>query len=144
MSQEELDALLIEWQKRLRLQDWNVKIEVVPRSRIEGANGECNYFADKKVATILIADACGQHYLSYVDDDHPEDVESTIVHELLHLHVDALMEADSPKTIKRAEEQLIHLLTSAILTLKRGNGHTIEQAMQEELPEPVKKRRVEA
>lgn len=73
-----------EWQKRLRLQDWIVKAGIY-RARdmdLNECQGECVWHTKTKLATIRLIDPV----------DYPEgliedqDMEKTLVHELLHLH----------------------------------------------------------
>jgi len=83
VTQDELEALCATWQRRLRLQDWRVKIRFA-RSLELGADtqGDCDWSLTKKMAAIRIL----------VPGDYPpdasfsQDIEQTVVHELLHLH----------------------------------------------------------
>src|SRR3990167_913265 len=87
-SNEELETACTEWQKRLRLQDWIVKPKLF-RGRdmkMEGCQGECEFQLKNKTAAIRILDA-----VDYSEDYIIEqDMDKTLVHELLHLHFAAL------------------------------------------------------
>jgi hypothetical protein len=114
-SQRQLDAWLREWRKALRLQDWNVKIECKREKDMEFAacHGLCNYSTSLKNATITIRDS-----LDFKDGGGwPEDVEATVVHELLHLHF-------APIHISKGlgntlQEQAIEVLAQCLVALKR-------------------------
>jgi hypothetical protein len=116
MDEITLTELCTIWQKRLRLQDWNVKVSTC-RERdmcIEGTQGSCNYSHQLKAALIQILDP----------SDYPpesitaQDIEVTLVHELLHLHFAALEpERDSPQHV--ALEQAIDLTAYALVAAYR-------------------------
>lgn len=121
LSEESLEELLYErceyWKKILRLQDWNVSIEV--RRKHEMADPNCigciRIFDEGKDAKI--------HLLSPVDlvtveegfIDHEElNYDITLVHELLHLHFQAFAEDDT--TYKgMCQEQVINILSRALV-----------------------------
>ena len=113
-TQDQLQQKLLEWQKRLRLQDWIISIKLV-RERdmdLEGVQGEVFWVIEKKMATIKILDP-----IDYPPDNmEPQDMENTLVHELLHLHFAAL-KYDGDNHI--AEEQVIESIASGILTAYR-------------------------
>jgi hypothetical protein len=115
-SQPLLEAFCREWQRRLRVQDWQVSIYFVRGSDIQGKAGQCYSQFSKKQAVIRLtelADADGW--------DYPYDIEKTIVHELLHL-VMAGIDPESKKTGLELdmEEQAVDTLATALIALKRG------------------------
>lgn len=118
MSQEELQKLCAIWQRRLRLQDWQVKL-VVERFWDHQKDDElsfarCHWFLHKKQARISMLDP-GDFDPS--DFEH-EPVEKSLVHELVHLHLAELtepLEKDTPQW--RAMEQAVHALASALYDL---------------------------
>ena len=80
MTIQRMGRLLVEWQRLLRLQDWDIKVEFVHHHSLgRGGFGEVNWTLEKKTATINMV--------------HPEELskhleynpEKTLVHELLHL-----------------------------------------------------------
>lgn len=83
-SDANLRIWLYKWQSILRLQDWDVKIEFARSFEMETVRraGEVSYVCEKKTAVIKIL----------VPQDYPtdirwkQDIEQTVVHELLHLH----------------------------------------------------------
>lgn len=89
LTQAQAEELIREWQETLRLQDWNVSIEIVRRYQMpddeSSSSGYCSRLPDMKVATILLLDP--------IDFKRPEfpgamidDMENTLVHELLHVY----------------------------------------------------------
>lgn len=123
-NDEELKSACEEWQKRLRLQDWVVKCKISRNKDVAtNSQGHCNWVIQKKMATILILDP-----LDYPEDTmHPQDMEQTLVHELLHLHFAPFDdESDTPKEV--AIEQAIDCIAYGMVQLHREK---IPQAKQE-------------
>ena len=89
---KQLASLGRRWQRRLRLADWRVSFAFadLPADTL----GEVESDPDTREATVSIARKC-------------EDVEGTVVHELLHLHFDT-----RPGT---AQEQAINAVADALL-----------------------------
>ena len=116
MSDYNTQELCAEWQKLLRLQDWQVQINMVRAVGMhrEGSGGEVNWHVATKAAVISITDPI----------DYPEnaicplDIERTIVHELLHLHFVPFV-ADDGTPEDESQEQVIHILSEALVKIKR-------------------------
>ncbi len=118
LTQDQAEALLKEWQKILRLQDWDVVVGI-RRARdmsLGESAAEVHWKKEKKLAII--------HLLDPTDYDNAcfsQDHEVSIVHELLHLHmVGFAAEDDTPEDT--AQEQAIHAISMALVELKR-RGH---------------------
>ena len=81
-NQEQLEVLLDEWSKRLRLQDWDISIGIYRATDFynEGV-GENTYNISSAKSTIRIIDP----YDYPKNTQFPQDMETTLVHELLHL-----------------------------------------------------------
>lgn len=115
MTQEELEARCAGWQKRLRLQDWKVKLE---RKRyVEMSNeaiGRCEMMDTYKEATISVVPP----------EDFPEDWddyrdwEHTLVHELLEIHF-GRFKPKSGKSEHEDAEIAINLIAAALVALER-------------------------
>lgn len=123
-NDDELRAACEEWQKRLRLQDWVVKCRIARNKEgLEKVQGNCTWVLTKKMATILVLDP-----LDYPDDTmHPQDMEQTLVHELLHLHFCPFDdESNTPKEI--AIEQAVDCIAFALVNTHR---ESIPQAKKE-------------
>ena len=123
LSQRKLDDLRREWQNRLKLRDWKIKIQIVDLALLKDLTktdwpvGGCETFPEAKEARIYIL-----RQEDWGDDtrERAANVEDTIVHELLHIHF-APFEASEPGMMLH-QEQAIEALTAAFLSLKRGTG----------------------
>lgn len=114
MTQKQLTALGVEWQKRLRLQDWEVAYEFCREAEIK-ADGETQYNKSLKCARIRIASEASR--LGTCGDLQPYDAEQCLVHELLHLqwaHLPGDMASCDPT------EAAIDLTAWALVRAKRG------------------------
>jgi hypothetical protein len=81
------------WQKRLRLDDWTLSLQVVRQSEIDpNAWGASQWDARAKTATIQVLDPRDYNLKG---TDLRLDMECTIVHELVHIQVSPLV---SPST----------------------------------------------
>lgn len=116
-TQTELESLLAEWQKRLRLRDWTVRIKRVRVHEISipGTDGTCTWGLETKRAIVEILDPIDYPPSRFGYD---QDVEKTIVHELLHLHFAPFATQDGgPFDV--AQEQAIDLIAGALVDAKR-------------------------
>lgn len=115
MTQDELVTLCAEWQKRLRLQDWIVKPRIARKfDFVDRAQGQCNWTIETKIATILILDP-----IDYPRDTlFEQDLEQTLVHELLHLHLAGVLEEDN-RANEITIEQAIDCTAMALVQLRR-------------------------
>lgn len=132
MDQQQLEAVMSEWQKRLRLQDWRLKIRM-SRARdmsFQPAAAEIRWDKFMKTATISITDP-----LDWDENMHgPRDIEQDIIHELIHL-LYLPFDDTKPNTPEWvALEQSINMLTDALIGLKReseGAAHGTEKEPDE-------------
>jgi hypothetical protein len=115
MTEQELTSLCAEWQKTLRLQDWKILVQIKRTHDMpEGLEGCIETTRTKKDAVIRILDPA----------DYPpkaawvQDMEATLVHELLHLHFPEVDENEYHTWV----EQGIELTARALVDLKRKAG----------------------
>lgn len=105
----DLELLLAELKRELRLQDWRVDIAYVP-NLTNGAgypvHGLCSHLVDAKVASIQIRDP------ETPATQSDPSVEETLVHELVHLHFAPFSGSSSAEIA--AEEQAVWALTEAL------------------------------
>ncbi len=75
LSLEDLDLLLRQWQKKLKMEDWKLSVKIVEFYRKNNFRQSGDFEADteKKEATILMT-----------NDPWRGDEEYTLVHEMLH------------------------------------------------------------
>lgn len=98
------------WQERLQLQDWKVTVlPVHPSNLRQRTLGNIHWDMDKKTAVIRVMDAA--------DYQMPlratlNDIEFTIVHELIHLELASLPRSEASRS---QEEYAINHLADALL-----------------------------
>lgn len=115
MTEQELQELCRLWQKRLRLQDWDVTVKVARQRDMDTDSlAECGHQIRKRTAEITLLDP-----IDYPPGEpQPQDHEVDLVHELLHLHFAPFRAEDgSPEQI--AQEQAIHAISKALVQLAR-------------------------
>lgn len=115
VNQDRAEELLADWQKTIRLQDWEIVVDI--RRARDMASGECqaevHWTKEKKTAIIHLLDP-----VDYDNDYFAQDHEVSMVHELLHLHM--VMFATEDGTLEDvAQEQAIHAIATALVELKR-------------------------
>jgi hypothetical protein len=127
LAKKKVDLVVIcrEWQKILRLEDWEIHISTCKYHELTDTDrfAEVVYSIPKKRAIIRILDP---------DDWDPQDpdfdttvadpvrkVEFSVIHELIHLHFAPIGEAaeENIHTV-HAREQAINMMTSALVNLK--------------------------
>jgi hypothetical protein len=119
MTESELQELCSEWQKRLKLQNWNIICKFVRHNEI-GADtiAEAHYRLNLETAVLKVLDQ--DDYLRVWDRDFPQDIEESVVHELLHLELATLApEGGYYGTQEIIQEQTIDRLARVLVALKR-------------------------
>lgn len=114
LTPEQLQERLAYWQKVLRLQDWNIYARIVRGYEMENPNAmaHINVVYCNKSAIIRIMDP-----IDYEPDIvTPQDMEQSLVHELLHIHLWALNDDDTHNEM----EQAIEAMSMALVQLERG------------------------
>jgi hypothetical protein len=102
------------WQKRLALQDWKVSVSMVHRTSLrERTLGSIRWDPDKKTAVIHVMDAA-DYQTSFRDTVN--DMEFTVVHELIHLEMVPLPRSEASHS---EEEHVINHLADALLQFDR-------------------------
>ena len=116
MKDEKAQALLKEWQKRLGLQEWRIKLK--PNCTIEDMDGEecCGLTAWQEVNQTAMIRIISEKY--YGERVVPFDFEKTLVHELLHLKTCLLTDVED-ETTARVGHMLIDSLARALVDAKR-------------------------
>lgn len=110
------NALLREWQNRLGLQEWRLKLypNCKPEDMaIEDVDGATTWTESTKTARIDILDP-----KYYGDRIVPFDFEKTLVHELLHLKL-SLVSVKVDELQERVVHQIIDDLARAFVDAKR-------------------------
>jgi|SRR6185312_5626639 len=106
------------WQKRLNLEDWNVSVSVVRATDLKPKTlGNIHWDTEKKTAVI--------HVLDPADYQMPfremlDDMEFTVVHELIHLELaPVLSQYSRNEASRREEEHAVNHMADALLKLER-------------------------
>jgi hypothetical protein len=113
-TQSFLNQKLWLWQKRLKLQDWTIAVKLAPLSHLRPRTlGNINWDRKQKSAVISVMSPAdyklrGQAML--------DDMEMTVVHELVHLHLSGLPRSEDTKKV---EEQAVNMLADALIRLDR-------------------------
>lgn len=126
-TQEQLDEALLEWQKTLRLQDWQIRARLV-RGRdmfTEESAASVRWTFPKKMATIQLLDPADYE----PNIEFPQDHEISLVHELLHLHYAGFDETENGSVEHALLEQSIEAISTALVALKRGGGTYKEETV---------------
>jgi hypothetical protein len=103
------------WQKRLHLDEWTIETRVVRKSELKPETlGNLKWNLAKHTAVIRV--------LSPLDYDMPaadvpEDMEYTVVHEMIHLQL-AVLPRDP--NAKETEEQVVNRIADALMALDKG------------------------
>ena len=117
-TQQELETACREWQKRLRLDAWDVRVGIARERDLEGGgrSGEVSYSIEAGKAVIRLLDPT-----DYPDLDFPQDMEITLVHELLHLKF-AVFTPQEDTLAHRLFEQTVESMANLLVSLKRGKA----------------------
>src|SRR5260370_18575420 len=107
------------WQRRLNLQDWDISIVIARATELKPRTlGNIHWDTNKKTAIIRVLDPA--------DYELPpaamfEDMEFTVVHELIHLELTPLLSEFSPNEANPADEDhTLNQMADALLKLNRG------------------------
>src|SRR5690242_11080596 len=114
MSEPYVVERLAIWQQRLKLEDWKISIAMAHPSDLKPKTlGNIHWDADKKSATIRVLDASDYHLGCR---DMLDDMEFTVVHELIHLELSSLPRSEASR---RDEEYAVNQIADALLALDR-------------------------
>ncbi|HKE25058.1 MAG TPA: hypothetical protein VKB88_22010 [Bryobacteraceae bacterium] len=107
------------WQKRLNLEDWKISVEVARASELKARTlGNIHWDTDKKTAVIHVLDPA-DYKMPFADV--LQDIEFTVVHELIHLELaPVLAPMQRNDANRREEEHAVNHMTDALLHLDRG------------------------
>jgi hypothetical protein len=107
------------WQQRLNLQDWAVSVAVVHSNELKPKTlGNIHWDTDKKTAVIRVLDPA-EYQMPF--NDMLDDMEFTVVHELIHLELAPVLSSLSRNDANRREEEhAVNHMAEALLKLQRG------------------------
>lgn len=108
------DERLAVWRKYLKLEDWQISVVMTRRSDLKPkTRGHIRWDKGKKSAVIYVLDA-SDYQLPLLE--MLDDMEFTIVHELVHLELASLPRSEASRS---SEEHAVNRLTEALLMLDR-------------------------
>ena len=107
------------WQKRLNLQSWDIAVVVARASELKPKTlGNIRWDREKKTAILRVLDPA-DYTLPF--DAMLQDIEFTVVHELIHLEmVPVLSDLQRTDANRVEEEHAVNHMADALLTLARG------------------------
>ncbi|MEW6769959.1 MAG: hypothetical protein AB1330_01015 [Bacillota bacterium] len=88
MSEDELSSLCSEWQEILGLQHWAISVSVNRAPDFEStppSTGRVKWQLDRLLAHIQVLSSLDYNMSSAAEIGLPQDMEQTLVHELVHL-----------------------------------------------------------
>jgi hypothetical protein len=100
------------WQKRMNLADWTITPKLVRKSALAPKTlGGIRWDRGTLTATI---DVLSPHDYNVPEQAMLDDMEFTIVHELVHLHLSRLPRSEESRT---AEERVVNEIAEALIKL---------------------------
>lgn len=107
------------WQQRLNLQEWTITVVIARASELKPKTlGNIHWDLPKKTAVIRVLDPADYH-LPY--QDMLQDMEFTVVHELIHLELaPVLSDLQRSEANRREEEHSVNHVADALLKLDRS------------------------
>lgn len=113
VTEEQTQDWLKLWQKRLRLEDWKIDVKIVRIWDLEqGTLGHIDWSSTHHTALIKVLNPADYEL---PPDKIPADMELSIVHELVHLHLSVLPLNKSSRTV---EEQVVSMIADALVNLE--------------------------
>jgi len=123
VSETQIEVWVKSWQKRLRLDDWKIETRMVRSTDLKPDTlGNLKWNNTTRTAVIKV--------LSPVDYEIPlgdirEDIEYTVVHELIHLQLSVLPRDLSKKDV---EEDVVNRMADALMSLDKGTSFRARSA----------------
>jgi hypothetical protein len=113
-AQKHVTERLAYWQHRLKLEDWRISVAPARQSQLKPKTlGAIRWDKDKKTAEIWFLDPA-DYQLPY--SEMLDDMELTIVHELVHLELASLPRSQASRS---SEEHAVNGISDALLALDR-------------------------
>jgi hypothetical protein len=114
------------WQKRLSLQDWNISLLVSRATELKPKTlGNIHWDTEKKTAVIRVLDPA-DYKLPF--SEMLQDLEFTVVHELIHLELSPVLSPlQRNDANRREEEHAVNHMAEALLKLDRQNRALTQQ-----------------
>jgi hypothetical protein len=129
VSEVQVESWIQSWQHRLHLDEWRINVRMVRATELKPDTlgnlkwNITNHTADIKVLSPIdyeIAPA-----------DIPEDIEYTVVHELVHLQLSVLPRDMGKKDV---EENVVNRISDALMSLDKGDSFRARSAPSPRIP----------
>lgn len=105
------------WQRRLRLDDWKIETRIVRSSELKPDTlGNLKWNGVSRTAVIKVLDPADYEIPAA---EISEDIEYTVVHELVHLQLSVLPRDMGRKDV---EEQVVNKISDALMQLEKGDA----------------------
>lgn len=117
LTLEELKTCMEYWQRALRMQDWKIELQIVPRKDFidDQRTASSSWWQRCKDGEIKVLSETSYKSEAFID---PQDMEVSLVHELLHGQLDRL-DIEAAGLRRDALEQAITLTAQALVKLRR-------------------------
>ncbi len=117
VTEEQVSGWTRLWQKRLHLEDWKIDVRIVRHSDLRPDTlGNLKWSTLSRTASIKVLNPLDYEIPA---QDVAEDMEYTVLHELVHLQLSVL-----PRDLNRkdVEEQVVNKMADALMQLERGDS----------------------
>ena len=129
MTQDELDRLLRDWQVILGLRDWTIVAKRVHHNKMGPTHDGENEINDEQMwanISIGIRD-------EYDGEWHIESEEKSLVHELLHCHLNTVDKFKAGSLQAVMMERAINHIARALVNIRRGKYAAINPQAEGEI-----------
>lgn len=110
-----VDSRLAFWQKQLQLSEWNISIVMTRRGDLKAKTlGGIRWDKGKKTAVMAVMDVADYNLPCA---EMLDDMEFTIVHELVHLELASLPRSEASRS---GEEHAVNRIAEALLDVHKG------------------------
>ena len=102
------------WQQRMNLTDWKIRVDLARMDQLEPRTlGSVHWDTQSRTAEISVL---APEFYNLAFEPMLDDMEVTIVHELVHIKLASLPHTDASRPV---EEHAVHDITAALLQLVR-------------------------
>lgn len=110
-----IETVFREWQRELRLQDWNLQYGLRSAIEMGSDHGAVKVHAHKQCAFIRLRES-GEGLPA--DELEPYDPEIAMVHEMLHCRLHAFM-SECGTFENDVQEQAVHVISTVLVAMKK-------------------------
>lgn len=120
LTEDEIEDLIIHWQKYLKLEFWDINFRVCRRDELTlpDVQGTCKWTLSTAIAYISLIDP-----VDYPTGGTKYDMEHCLVHEILHLHFAPFSCSIENEVEQAMQERAIDHIAKALVKLRREAGN---------------------